>query len=46
METIIDILKNSVERNWEMVLTNKHLLAILEMANRKEIEENELWYYY
>lgn len=41
MEEIIEILKSSVKKNGEILLTNKHLLNILKMA-QKNIEDADI----
>jgi len=46
IETLIEILKKSVEKNGEKPLTNKWLLNILKQAiNQIEKEENRPDYY-
>lgn len=42
LNALIDILEISVLRNGEIALTNKHLLNILKMADRKLTEEAQL----
>ena len=39
LATLADILEQSVERNGEVVLTNKHMLNIVRMAMRRREEE-------
>ncbi len=36
METLIEILDKSVEKNWEIALTNKHLLNLLKLQQKIE----------
>jgi len=43
IDIIIDILEKSVEKNGEIQLTNKHLLNILKMAQRKEDHLDETY---
>jgi hypothetical protein len=43
MENLIEILEESVMRNWEKPLTNKWLLNILKMSREKD--ENDEHYY-
>ncbi len=38
---LIEILKKSIEKNGEIVITNKHLLNIIKMAIRKEKEDEK-----
>ena len=40
METLIEILERSVSKNGEIPLTNKHLLNILKMVDRRSVLEN------
>lgn len=42
METLIELLKHSIEKNWVKPLTNKRLLNILILA-RKQEEYDEKW---
>lgn len=41
MDTLIEILKESVKRNGEKPLTNKELLFLIEKAQRKKQWEQE-----
>jgi hypothetical protein len=42
-DILIEVLENSVKKNGEIPLTNKHLLNILKLVNKQQDNE-DCWY--
>ena len=42
-DILIEVLENSVKKNGEIPLTNKHLLNILKLVNKQQDNEDR-WY--
>ena len=41
LDNLIHILKRSVEKNGEIPLTNKHLLNMMKLVAKKEIDDDD-----